>query len=441
MDETEIATLLQAAAGSYPDGTFLIEVTGGPGAPARLELDGSSPSRVLVGSSPSCDLRLADPELSRRHCALEVVGTRLRVTDLGSTNGTFVNDVQVNEALIRDSATLSVGGTTLRVTYQPSGHNRAVPAAESFGRVLGQSRAMRRLYPLAQKLAQSNVPVVIEGETGTGKEALAESIHEVGPLAQGPFVVFDCTAVAPSLVEAELFGFERGAFTGAIATRRGVFEQAHGGTLLIDEIGDLDLPLQPKLLRVLERGEVRRIGGAHPIKVDVRILSATRRDLDREVQAGRFRDDLYHRLAVTRIELPPLRERDGDVTFLARRFWTALGGAGTPPAEWLARWEAHTWPGNVRELRNAVARTLALGEDAATTAGPPSRPTPGADFIDAVVAEGLALQAARLKVIAELEQRYIERILAVHGGNVTHAAQASGIARRQFQRLKAKARD
>src|SRR5688572_6606778 len=160
---------------------------------------------------------------------------------------------------------------------------------------------MRRLYPLCTRLAATRVSVLIEGETGTGKEVLAESLHEVGG-SKGPFIVFDCTAVSPGLVEAELFGHERGAFTGAVHSRAGVFEQAHGGTLFIDEIGDLELTLQPKLLRAIDRGEIRRVGGTQVIKVDLRILAATRRDLDREVAAGRFRDDLFHRLAIARIE-------------------------------------------------------------------------------------------------------------------------------------------
>ncbi|MGH7270919.1 MAG: sigma 54-interacting transcriptional regulator, partial [Polyangiaceae bacterium] len=190
-----------------------------------------------------------------------------------------------------------------------------------FGRMLGRSAEMRRLYPLCARLAQSEVSVVIEGETGTGKEVLAEALHEASLRAAGPFVVFDCAAVAPSLLESALFGHERGAFTGALAQRIGIFEQAHGGTLFIDEIGELDALLQPKLLRAIERGEVQRVGSSRWEKVDVRILAATRRNLDREVHAGRFRDDLFFRLAVVRIELPPLRERHGDVAVLSAHFW------------------------------------------------------------------------------------------------------------------------
>jgi DNA-binding NtrC family response regulator len=331
-----------------------------------------------------------------------------------------------------------------------------VPAAVRFGRFVGGSTEVRRLYPLCERLAQSSLPVVIEGETGTGKEVLAEALHDQGARAAGPFVVFDCTQVAASLVESELFGHERGAFTGAVAARKGVFEQAHGGTLLVDEIGDLDPALQPKLLRALERGEIRRVGGDRWIKVDVRVVAATRRDLDRAVQEGRFRDDLFHRLAVARVELPPLRRRRGDVSLLAAHFVRELGGdAGAISHAQLNQWEGHPWPGNVRELRNAVARRIVLGDlldaaDAAdatepdepdeAAAAPGELPPEVVDFLEQVLAQRLPLVTARELVVAEFERRYVERTLADHGGHVPRAAAASGIARRHFQRLKARSR-
>ena len=301
---------------------------------------------------------------------------------------------------------------------------------------------MRRLYPLAERLAKSHVAVVIEGETGTGKEVLAESMHEEGPRAAGPFVVFDCTAVAPTLVESALFGHERGSFTGATETRHGVFEEAHGGTLLIDEIGDLPLPLQAKLLRALERSEVRRVGGSKWIKVDVRVLSATRRDLDAEVAAGRFRDDLYFRLAVARIELPPLRQRQGDVALLAEHFWSRLGGRGTLPADWLERLEAYEWPGNIRELHNSVARRVALGaiDLPEAPADDASSAAPEGDAVGRILTLDLPLPRARELAVQELERRYLTRVLERHGGNVARAAAASGIARRYFQLLRARQR-
>jgi DNA-binding NtrC family response regulator len=300
---------------------------------------------------------------------------------------------------------------------------------------------MRALYPIFERLAASQVTVIIEGETGTGKEVLARSFHEASPRSKGPFVVFDCTAVPANLVESELFGHEKGAFTGATASRRGVFEQADGGTLLVDEIGDLDLALQPKLLRALERSEVRRLGSEKTTHVDVRVLAATRRDLDHEVETGRFRDDLYHRLAVARVELPPLRRRKGDVRRLAHLFCREMGGderALTP--ERLARWDDDAWPGNVRELRNAVARLLALGDLMPDAGAGHGRRARGIDFLDGVLSLGLPLSEARQRMIDEFEQRYVERVLAVHGGNVTRAAEASGIARRHFYRVRDRGR-
>jgi transcriptional regulator with GAF, ATPase, and Fis domain len=409
-----------------------------------VSLDGAAPSRLLVGQSPACDVRVEDREVSRRHAALDVDGNLLKVVDLGSTNGTYVDGVRVVEAYLRHGSVVRMGGVAFRVDRTPSTPAGArVSDATSFGSVIGASFEMRRLYPLCERLAASTVPLVIEGETGTGKEVLAEALHDRGPRRDGPFIVFDCTAVPPNLVESELFGHERGAFTGAIGQRRGMFEQAHGGTLLIDEIGDLDPSLQPKLLRALERSEIRRVGGDRPIRVDVRVLAATRRDLDREVQVGRFRDDLFHRLAVARIELPPLRRRRGDVPVLARHF-CGLADASALPADLLARWDDAPWPGNVRELRNAVARRVALGELALAD---PSPPIPGAshdgagDVIDRALERPLSLAAARQIVVDEFERRYVERALERHGGNVARAAAASGVARRYFQILRARNRE
>jgi DNA-binding NtrC family response regulator len=341
---------------------------------------------------------------------------------------------------------LTLGTTSFRVERKRADAKAKTSLRTGFGRVIGASLEMRRLYPYCERLASSMVAAVIEGETGTGKEVMAEAIHEEGPRAGGPFVVFDCTAVPPNLVESELFGHERGAFTGAVSRRKGVFEQAHGGTLLIDEIGDLDIGLQPKLLRALDRAEIRRVGDDHPIRVDVRVLAATRRNLDHEVAAQRFRDDLFHRLCVARIELPPLRRRRGDVGILARHFCKLLGGDETllGPAL-LSRWEEYEWPGNVRELRNAVARHLAFGdlprpEDSGEEEdGAGASSAEGAtDVITRVLGLELPLLRARQLVVEEFEQRYIARVLAAHGGNVTKAASASGIARRHFYRLRSR---
>jgi two-component system response regulator HydG len=428
-----------------PDVSFVLSIHEGPDAGLEVVVDGHAASRLLVGQSPACDVRLHDREVSRRHMALQLAGSTLRVKDLGSTNGTFVDSVGVGEAFLRGGETLRIGATSFLVTRGPQTGGAPTSRASHFGRVYGVSREMRRLYPLCQKLAGLELPVIIEGETGTGKEMLAESLHEQGARPNGPFVVFDCTAVPPNLVESELFGHERGAFTGAVTARAGVFEQAHGGTILIDEIGDLAMDLQPKLLRAIERSEVRRVGGNKWIQFDARVLAATRRDLDQEVVAGRFRDDLFHRLAVTRIELPPLRERKGDVTYLAQRFAReTFGSEDALPGDVLARWDRLDWPGNVRQLRNAVMKYVTLGEfkvaESFTAAESPPPPLPSApgDSLDSILRQDLPLPLAKQRLIAEFTQRYVARVLEQHGGNVMRAAAASGIARRYFQILKSR---
>jgi DNA-binding NtrC family response regulator len=419
--------------------SFVLRVVSGPDAGKVFAVEASSSGRVLVGQSPACAVRLEDRTVSRRHAALEPAGSGLRVTDLGSTNGTFVEGIRVFDAALAGGETVRVGDTVMRVEAGESTQESA-PQQTRFGGFVGGSDEIRRLYPTMARIAASDIPVVIEGETGTGKEVLAEALHDESSRAAGPFVVFDCTTVAASLVEATLFGHERGAFTGATAATPGLFEQADRGTLFIDEIGDLDIALQAKLLRAIERSEVRRIGGKQWARVDVRIVAATRRDLDREVQAGRFRDDLFFRLAVARIELPPLRRRHKDIALLAAHFWQALGGA--PQAltgDLLRRLEDYDWPGNVRELRNAIAQRIALGElSPPRVQAPRDAPTGGAgagDAIQAVIDQGLPFPIARDRVLEVFEERYVARVLERHGGNVTHAARASGIGRRYFQTI------
>ncbi len=404
-------------------------------------------TRILVGKSPACHFRLTDTTVSRRHVAFEMSGARLRMTDQGSTNGTYLQGVAVMDAFLVGGELLTLGETKIRVERTKTVGPVETSRADRFGRILGQSPEMRALYPLCERLAASTVPVLVEGETGTGKEVLAESLHEMGPRRTGPFVVFDCTSVPPNLLESALFGHEKGSFTGATATRHGVFEEANGGTLLIDEIGDLDLHLQSKLLRALERSEVQRIGANRWIRVDVRILSATRRDLDREIQEGRFRDDLFYRFAVARIELPPLRRRTGDAVVLAKHFYRQLAGKDAVfPEDFAERIARHDWPGNVRELYHAVARRIALGDDAPIRASRVSTErtvsahaaaddTEG-DIVAKILALDLPITQARKCVVDEFERRYVTRVLARHGGNVGAAAAASGIARRHFQHLK-----
>jgi two-component system, NtrC family, response regulator HydG len=313
----------------------------------------------------------------------------------------------------------------------------AVPPAHRFGRLIGDSPEMLRVRAFCERLASSDVPAVVEGETGTGKEVFAEAVHAASTRACRPFVVFDCTATPPSLLESALFGHEKGAFTGALALRRGVFEQADGGTLFIDEIGELDLALQPKLLRAIERGEIQRVGASRWIRLNARIVAATRRDLAVEVQAGRFRDDLFFRLAVARVNMPPLRRRRGDIRLLAQHFWRRIAGERPLPWDIVAKLERQSWPGNVRELENAIARYVAVGElppeGQVTHAG-----REPADVVERVLALGLPLPRARAEVVEAFERRYVQHVLDKSGGNVSRAAEAAGIALRYFQIIKAR---
>ncbi len=427
-----------------PADGYLVTVVAGPDRGKQLSLQGSEPGPSIVGTGAAAALRLTDAAVSRRHLSLESAASGLRLRDLGSTNGTVLDGHSIIEVFLRGGELLRLGQTVLRIEATGAASPASVQPvarASNFGRMLGQSVEMRRLYPLAKKLANSNIPVLIEGETGTGKEVLAEALHEASRRSQGPYVVLDCTTVTPSLIESELFGHERGAFTGAQEARRGVFEQANGGTLFIDEVGDLPLSMQGRLLRAVERAEIRRVGGGPFLPVDVRVLAATRRNLDREIEAGRFREDLFHRLAVARIELPPLGQRTGDVPFLFKHFWDQLGGAGRrPPPALVARMEVTAWPGNVRQLRNEVARYLALGELDVSLEGRATEPANEeiGGFINRVLDDQLPLAVARTRIVERFERLYLERALGHHGGNVSRAADAAGVARRYFQLLRSR---
>jgi len=441
--------------GSIEVPSLTLEVMAGPDIGRALSVDPSEQvGRVFVGKSKACQLELSDPLASRRHFAIEVEGSCARLTDLDSTNGTLVNGVRVLEALLFGGELVRVGDTTIALRLGAK-RTRKLSGATRFGRFLGASPELTRLYPVCERLALSDVPVILEGETGTGKELLAEAIHEASPRASGPFVVFDCTTSPAGLLEARLFGHERGAFTSAVGARAGVFEEATGGTLLIDEIGDLDIALQAKLLRAVQTGQVQRLGAATWIKTNVRILAATRRDLEREIQAGRFRDDLYYRLAVARLEIPPLRRRVGDIRLLAEHLWAQACPDGSPITEDLvARLESYAWPGNVRELSNAVLHHATLGDLAdasglARSAGPVNdegddaprpaaagRPDPSDGIIASVVARALPFPRARQEVMEAFEERYVDAMLQKHDHNISKAAAAAGIARRYFYTIR-----
>ena len=428
--ETSTVERPHAALSSIRIPRFSFEIVSEIGKGQRFVFEPKTLRRAHVGRSHACELRLADGRVSLRHAALDLVDGRLRLTDLASLNGTFVENVRIGSAFPSAGEVLRFADTCVRLDVELSEVATTLPEATRFGRVIGASPEMRGLYVACEELALEDHPVLIEGEIGTGKELLAEALHEVGPRASGPFVVFDCAVIAPSDARAILFGVEA-------EGRPSMFEQADGGTLLIDEIGDLDAGVQGDLFRVLEHRELKRVGGLVSKKVDVRVLATTTQDLEREVESGHFRQDLYYRLAEHRVDVPPLRQRSGDIVLLATHFWEAMGGAGPLPEEFLRRARDYAWPGNVQELMNAVARRFALGFEAVSERADGSAPA-SADVIADVIQQELAFPNARRRVLDAFEGRYLKWILAKHGGNITRAAAAAGIARRYFYAVRSR---
>src|ERR1700761_3648882 len=275
---------------------------------------------ITIGAMEDNDLVVSDDTVSRYHCKIVQEDTSYLLVDLGSTNGTFINRVRIKEAYLKPGCTIGLGNTEVKFHAADEKVEILPSRKEKLGRMVGRHVKMRELYTVLEKIAPTATTVVIEGETGTGKEVVAQTIHDLSPRSSGPIMVFDCGAVPDNLIESELFGHEKGSFTGAIMTRQGLFEMAHGGTLFLDELGELPLDLQPKLLRALEQREIRRVGGTRSLKVDVRILAATNRNLELEVREGRFRQDLFYRLSVVRVFIPPLRERVEDLGTLIKHF-------------------------------------------------------------------------------------------------------------------------
>ena len=319
------------------------------------------PEPRIIGRRPGCHLVLDDKKVSATHCEVVAVERGVRIRDLGSSNGTYLGDYRVFEALLHEACTIRCGDT--RIEFEPSRLERvAVSKSERFGPLVGSTPAMRALFEKLRILAPTTLSVLIEGDTGTGKELVAQAIHERGDRAGRPFVVIDCSAIPPNLAESSLFGHEKGAFTGAVSRRLSPFVEAHGGTVFLDELGELPLEIQPKLLRVLAEQRIKSVGGNGYVPVDVRVVAATRRDLLEEINRGAFRDDLYFRVAQERVVLPPLRERTADLGALVQRLMEQAGAASSykrVTAESLGRLQRHDWPGNVRELRNLVSVALA----------------------------------------------------------------------------------
>jgi transcriptional regulator with PAS, ATPase and Fis domain len=442
-DAPSTGTLTDVRVDSVELPELRVVVTPARGATVTVPL-GVSP--VVVGTDDTCDVVLDDPRVSRRHCALQLESHGIVLRDLGSKNGTMVGDVAVGTGTIKPGTKITLGGARLVVE---SGKGRAVvPLSRGvrFGEAFGASVAMRALFARLEHAAQTDATVLLFGESGTGKELLAHGIHDRSPRRERPFIVFDCSAVAPALVESELFGHQRGAFTGADRTREGLFEQAHGGTLFIDELGELPLDLQPKLLRALESRQVRRVGGSEWIPVDVRVVAATHRDLQSRVRSGEFRADLWYRLAVLVATVPALRERKDDIQPLVEHFLASHRPPRTLadlPPNVIDMLRGHDWPGNVRELRNTVARLVLLGGNEAdlppSLAGGPALPAPAAGprpIMPALVEVlPMPLREARDVVVEHFERAYLAAKLNEHAGNVSRAAEAIGVSRQFMHRL------
>jgi DNA-binding NtrC family response regulator len=413
-----------------------VVVMSGPDEGNEVPLSGA----LVVGTGDTAGLRLTDPSVSRQHARLAASGGRVVVEDLGSKNGTTFGGARVERATVPMGALIGVGKTQLTVV--PRWHVREVPPspATTYGELFGASVAMREIFAVLERVAPTDVSVLVEGESGTGKELVARSIHAGSARAKAEYVVFDCGAVPAELAESELFGHKRGAFSGAIADRAGAFARADGGTLCLDELGELPLDLQPKLLRVLETGEIKPVGADAPITVDVRVVASTNRDLRAEVRRGRFREDLVYRLDVVKLRLPPLRQRPDDVPGLVERL---LAGKLPPgdriEGDGLARLQAYGWPGNVRELRNVLTRAVAL----ARRPGEPPAPFAKLVFNLGPAAEGpatlgasypgvdapLPFKEAKAQLLDSFERAYVAALLSRHGDNLSKAAQAAGISR------------
>ncbi len=396
---------------------------------------------ATVGAASTCDVVIDDDAVSRRHLELELVPEGVLVRDLASRNGTFYLGQRVQRMIVSPGTVLQLGATTLTIDLAPGAVADDEPLRlGGFRGMIGASPPMQALFGKIARLDGSLLPLLLLGETGSGKELVARAIHEGSRAAEGPFVAMNCGGLARELLESTLFGHRKGAFTGATEARRGAFGAADGGTLLLDEVGELPLEMQPSLLRALESGEVTALGEDTPRKVTVRVIAATNRDLQEEIRAGRFREDLYYRLAAVAVRVPPLRERAEDIPLLAEAFARQEGSSGLP-ADVRAALAQQTFRGNVRELRNAVRAYVALGElDLPESTRPSSAPL--SSSIDQALAGAVRLDAPFLEQREAIAERfsaaYVDRVLQETGGNQTAAAKLAGLDRTYFGRLLAK---
>jgi DNA-binding NtrC family response regulator len=410
---------------------------------------------IRAGKAEENDLVLREETVSRVHFEIVRDGKGYLLRDLKSTNGTFLDGAEIKEAYLRSGSVISAGAAQIK--FQPFEERIEILPADKdqLGELVGRSTRMREIYGLIERIAPTDATVLLEGETGTGKDLVARTIHDLSRRKGGPFIVVDCGAVTGSLIESELFGHEKGAFTGANASRQGAFELAHGGTVFLDELGELSLDLQPKLLRVLEQRELRRVGGNKTIKVDLRVIAATKKDLRSEVEKGKFREDLYFRLSVVPITMPPLRARREDIPLLVQQFLARLAGPGVelPKIDeaTMAAMQAHDWPGNVRELRNVLERAIAIGADPSrliaplggfgggghASPRPPGFPgaTSGEPQLPAEFDPSVPFRDHKERWNDLFERRYLTWLLGRSEGNISKAARDADMDRKYLHKL------
>ncbi|MBL8923039.1 MAG: sigma 54-dependent Fis family transcriptional regulator [Myxococcaceae bacterium] len=415
--------------------SWTVRVIGGPDAGRALELTRT----LIVGGADAADLKLSDGSVSGQHVQLDPRPDGVFVRDLNSTNGTLIGGARIESAIVEGHSVISIGRTLLSLTMDDEQDETLDGPSELEG-LVGASAVMRHLFGLVDKLAPTETPVLLLGETGTGKDGLARALHLRSNRKRAPFVVVDCGAIAPQLVESELFGHARGAFSGAVSDRPGAFLEAEGGTLFLDEVGELPLELQPRLLRALEARQVKRLGEDRPRAVDVRVIAATHRSLPAEVQSGRFRRDLYFRLAVAALRVPPLRERREDIPLLVRALLVQLGRESFDlSADLITRLSAYDWPGNVRELRNVVARAVVSDQVSLEhVLNPEKASAPSVQPVPPPVALDVPFKEAKDRIIDRFTREYLVALDRTHNGNVTQMARAAGLARTYLHDLLAK---